>query len=187
MMKELARLWNLAILMLMATHIVACQASNSEHPQASSSQASIVAAPAKAIVPSIRYVSLSRTACYGTCPVYSVTIDADGSITFQGREFVKSLGKQTKHSETAFAAVTKLVQESGFAQWKERYVNAADGCREHWTDNPSLFIVVDYGDHQKNLHYYRGCRGLEVGEQILKLAEGIDRAADVARWIGKEN
>ena len=117
-------------------------------------------------------MSLSRTACYGTCPVYSVTIDADGSITFQGREFVKSLGKQTKHSETAFAAVTKLVQESGFAQWKERYVNAADGCREHWmiilrSLSWSIMAII------KNLHYYRGCRGLEVGEQILKLAEGL--------------
>jgi hypothetical protein len=42
---------------------------------------------------------LERTACYGTCPAYSVEIRGDGSVHYDGRAFVAVRGD---HSESIY-------------------------------------------------------------------------------------
>jgi Domain of unknown function (DUF6438) len=39
-------------------------------------------------------VTLRRTACYGTCPVYSLEIFADGFIRYVGVNFVQYTGER---------------------------------------------------------------------------------------------
>src|SRR6185436_11964809 len=46
-------------------------------------------------VPPDTSIRLERTACFGECPVYVVTIDARGNVTFEGRHFVRVEGKAT--------------------------------------------------------------------------------------------
>jgi hypothetical protein len=38
-------------------------------------------------------VTLDRTACFGTCPVYTVTIHRDGSVDWVGMDHVATVGK----------------------------------------------------------------------------------------------
>ena len=33
-------------------------------------------------------ITLERGPCFGTCPVYSVTLDGSGAVLFEGRRFV---------------------------------------------------------------------------------------------------
>jgi hypothetical protein len=47
-------------------------------------------------------ISLQRTPCYGHCPWYTITIGSDGTVTYEGRNDVKTLGKR-KSSITAEA------------------------------------------------------------------------------------
>ena len=50
---------------------------------------SALAGRAKAPAPlSTDEVQLTRTECYGTCPVYTVTIRGDGSVVFEGQASV---------------------------------------------------------------------------------------------------
>src|SRR5256885_15475138 len=37
-------------------------------------------------------ITLSRTACFGTCPIYTVTISTNGTVSFEGRRFTKVQG-----------------------------------------------------------------------------------------------
>ncbi|MCI0516543.1 MAG: DUF6438 domain-containing protein, partial [Woeseiaceae bacterium] len=37
-------------------------------------------------------ITLERTACYGTCPMYKVTIASEGAVTFEGQRFTKTIG-----------------------------------------------------------------------------------------------
>jgi Domain of unknown function (DUF6438) len=46
----------------------------------------------------ISSIKLERTACLGTCPIYSVTIFSDGRLEYKGEMFVKAKGI---HQETA--------------------------------------------------------------------------------------
>ena len=39
-------------------------------------------------------ITLERSECFGTCPVYSVTIRGDGSVTYRGEKYVAVAGKE---------------------------------------------------------------------------------------------
>lgn len=37
-------------------------------------------------------ISLSRTACFGTCPIYDLKIDASGNVFYNGKAYVENIG-----------------------------------------------------------------------------------------------
>src|SRR5262249_52278642 len=41
------------------------------------------------------HISVSRTACFGTCPIYDVDIAGDGAVHFNGIRFTAVTGAQT--------------------------------------------------------------------------------------------
>lgn len=46
-------------------------------------------------VPRDTIIHLQRTSCLGTCPVYTVTIDARGTVTYVGERSVRVVGRRT--------------------------------------------------------------------------------------------
>ncbi|HWA60251.1 MAG TPA: DUF6438 domain-containing protein [Caulobacteraceae bacterium] len=104
--------------------------------------------PAKATASDFRIV-LNRSACFGACPDYTVTVEADGQVTFSGRRFVSCIGET--HWRVPRAQVRALetrVERMRFFDLKSEY-------RAHVTDLPTQTItvrsrgrtqtVVDYG------------------------------------------
>ena len=51
--------------------------------------------PEKPALESPVLASLERTACFGFCPVYTVTVHADGSVDYHGERFVVTQGDQS--------------------------------------------------------------------------------------------
>lgn len=41
-------------------------------------------------IPADTVITLERTGCFGSCPIYKLTIVADGSVAFEGRDYVRS-------------------------------------------------------------------------------------------------
>ena len=41
----------------------------------------------------ITAIRLSRGACFGTCPIYEVTVAADGTANWNGERFVERVGR----------------------------------------------------------------------------------------------
>jgi hypothetical protein len=41
-------------------------------------------------------ITLERTVCYGTCPSYKVTLTGDGTVVYEGQNFVRVQGRQEK-------------------------------------------------------------------------------------------
>src|SRR3989304_2248176 len=52
-------------------------------------------APPVAVSPVV--ASLERTGCNGTCPVYRVSVHADGTVDYLGRAHVKIVGARSGH------------------------------------------------------------------------------------------
>src|SRR5947208_1474873 len=50
-----------------------------------------VSSAQKAIPRDLR-ITLERSTCFGTCPDYKLTVTGDGTVVFEGREFVKVKG-----------------------------------------------------------------------------------------------
>lgn len=132
-------------------------------------------------------VYLARSACHGTCPVYEVEVFADGRVRYTGEEHVQATGlHETRLSSRAVNELAAAVHAARFDTLGASYQDADDGCRDLFTDAPSLTIAVKRGGRTAHVNYYTGCSGPGVpSAQIRALADTIDRIAGVQAFIGK--
>src|SRR5215207_1941680 len=49
-------------------------------------------------------IRLQRTACFGPCPIYTVSIDASGTVTYEGERSVRVVGRRTAHIDKSIVA-----------------------------------------------------------------------------------
>ncbi len=71
-----------------------------------------------------KLISLRKTACFGDCPVYDVSIDKFGQVTYNGIKFVNELGERTfKLSEEEFEQLNTYISEKDFSTFKNIYDN----------------------------------------------------------------
>jgi hypothetical protein len=123
-------------------------------------------------------ITLKRTLCFGTCPAYSVTIDGDGNVTFDGQTYVANKGRRIdriapEQVKLLFAAF----QKSDFFWLFDSYSSRI-------TDMPTYVVTLVYDGHSKTVTDYAG---LHIGmpQAVADLESLIDKTADTERWIGK--
>jgi len=125
-------------------------------------------------------ITYATAACYGTCPVYRVTIRPDGSGTFEGAQHTAVTGTRPfaagPDAYRRFAAMLAPHRPAG-----ERLVQmGSPDCRAAPTDMPSTEVRWGTRDH---LLFYAGCR---MGNE--RLADALAAAPDVlpiAAFVGK--
>jgi len=125
-------------------------------------------------------VTLKRTACEGTCPVYAVSIQGSGLVEYLGEWHVDIPGAQTgKVPPEKFMDLLRYFEELHFFDLQDKYF-------ENCTDLPTaiISILVD-GKTKQVSNYFGGCDGAKSGPQVdlAKLAEQIDNAAGSGRWV----
>jgi hypothetical protein len=129
-------------------------------------------------------ISLERRPCFGTCPVYTVTLDGSGAVRFEGRRFVKDSG--TMVGAVPPARVDSLLAEleaAGYFGFADRYVPGQPGCERYASDLPTVITEVRRGARVKRVEHDRGCAG--APERHAALEQRIDEVAGVDRWVGK--
>ena len=121
-------------------------------------------------------LSLSRSSCYGPCPVYVVSVKRTGEVTFTGKQNVKAIGTFTDHiSQEGIATLGTALAGVDFFKIEEIE------CFAYSTDNPTITIEVRRGSRVKRVSYYLGCKS-GLGSQLKSLAETVDAAANVQQW-----
>ncbi|MDB6147540.1 MAG: hypothetical protein JWO45_1204 [Spartobacteria bacterium] len=129
----------------------------------------------------ISEITLERTACYGTCPVYKVTLQSDGTVTYDGKEFVKEVGKRSgKISKEQFQQLVAQIQKTDFFNLEDEYRTRknADGSVTAVTDLPTCITTVKSGARSKIVKNYFG------GPESLKTLEDlIDKISGSALWV----
>lgn len=117
-------------------------------------------------------VTLERTPCFGMCPAYSVTLDADGTVTYVGRSNVRVAGQQTwKISPASVDALASEMEKAGYFKLKDRYTAPI-------TDQPTTRTSLRFRRHHKEITDYYG------GPDVLKTLERrIDEVAGVKRFV----
>ena len=121
-------------------------------------------------------IRMTRDACYGTCPVYELEIDADGSVRFQGTRYVRARGKQSASLPAAdVAALVARFEATRFFEltWEEP-------CKQMVTDQATVTLTrVDKGRKRTLVDYLgNGC----VPASLRALAEEVDRVARTDVW-----
>jgi hypothetical protein len=123
-------------------------------------------------VPDDFVISLERTSCFGECPVYSVTIDAKGNVTYDGKRFVRVEGRATDRiPATSVAALLETVNRIQFFDLQDRY-------RALVSDNPTTFVTVTLNGRSKRIEDY-----VSGPKSLKNLEHQIDEAASTSRWI----
>ena len=81
-------------------------------------------------------ISLQRTACFGTCPIYKIEIFSDGSGIYTGTRFVKNIGA-TKFSLSKPQLNLILTQAKAID-----FINMKEEYSEPISDLPTTFIQI---------------------------------------------
>lgn len=131
--------------------------------------------------------SLERTACYGTCPVYKVTVDERDILQFRGERFVAEdegvVGKRLP--EGSYEELIKIAKAHEFASFDKAYPNEdASNCPRMATDMPS--VIVSFNDKKLNhaVSVYRGCFDFKDRARFDEMVAAMDAVLDVADLIG---
>jgi uncharacterized protein DUF6438 len=128
----------------------------------------------------ITKIVLERTPCFGTCPVYTLSVLSSGEVEFAGTNHVKAKGIQTgRISPEDFARLVKKIDEIDFFNLRSRYDGKnPDGSGTTVTDLPTKKTSVTRGGETKTVeNYFRGPPGLSELENL------IDELAKSAKWI----
>ncbi|HEY7180269.1 MAG TPA: DUF6438 domain-containing protein [Blastocatellia bacterium] len=136
-------------------------------------------------IPKDLMITLERTGCFGACPIYKLTITADGKVVFKGGRFVKQEGA-TKKSAISQERLKQLIAEFERVQFfslEDDYVTNRRVCDELWTDNPSAFTSLRINGKSKTIKHDYGCRGPKVPKELTELENKIDEIANTEQWL----
>jgi hypothetical protein len=121
-------------------------------------------------------ITLERTACFGTCPVYTLEVHGDGTVIYHGEKYVNMEG--THHGTISGQQFGQLLLDFSnieFYSLKDRYVERMA------TDLPSAITSITINGQTKTVEHYHG--DFTAPKKLMALEDKIDRAANSDRWI----
>jgi hypothetical protein len=120
----------------------------------------------------------------GTCPVYEITITADGRVAYNGIANVATRG----HAEAAVHPLVVLqfidrFMEINFFNYEEYYINSGDCPNFLGTGHADISISLTIDGFSKKVMRNSGCSGFTGEENLIQLQNLIEEAVNVKRWI----
>jgi hypothetical protein len=137
-------------------------------------------------IPDDILITLRRSVCYGPCPDYTVTIAADGTVTFEGRQFVKTKGiAKGSLSREGMRQLIAEFERANYFSLNDKYQSAEDGCPEQWTDAPTAVTSIRINGKSKSVLHYHGCQDGQVvyPKALTALENKIDEIVGTNRWV----
>lgn len=126
-------------------------------------------------------IRLERTACYGNCPVYNVTIQGDGHVAYEGKANVKTTGaREGQIDQEKIKALLSQFAQAKFLSLPD-YSLGKCRCRK-CTDMPSAITDLRVTGVSHRVKHDYGCSCAPAA--LFDLESAIDKAADVEQWTG---
>ena len=117
-------------------------------------------------------ISLERTVCFGFCPDYTVTVFGDGTVVYEGRNYVAVEGEQ--RGQISQEQVRELVDEF----YKARFFSMTDRYEQSVTDLPSQTTSITIDGETKTVYRY----GFGP-TRLAELEDKIDEIAQTEKWV----
>lgn len=122
-------------------------------------------------------ITLERTPCFGACPVYTVTILDDGTVNYNGTNFVEVTGEQTTQIDPATVALmVQAFEDAGFFEWNEAYDT------QTVTDLPYINISVTRDGETHSIFHYIGDYSAPL--ELAFLENWVDEMVGTQMWTG---
>ena len=132
-------------------------------------------------VPADALIRLQRTSCFGPCPIYTVTIDARGTVTYEGERSVRVVGRRTAQVDKSIVARLLATADSiQFFEMRDAYrvIENPDGTATSVTDLPTKFVSVTVNGRTKTVEDY-----VAAPDSLGEFEREIDTAAGTKRWV----
>jgi hypothetical protein len=122
-------------------------------------------------------ITLERTPCFGTCPVYTVTIREDGTVIYNGENHVTVTGEQTSSIQPeSAAALFAAFEDAGYFDWDEAYDT------QTVTDLPTIITSVTRNGETHQITRYAGDQSAPLALAFLEYM--VDELAYTQQWTG---
>ncbi len=125
----------------------------------------------------VEVITLERTACYGTCPIYSLSIYDDGTVIYRGEEHVEVSGEQISQIDPEIvSSMVESFVDAGYFEWDEAYTN------QTISDMPGVITSVTF---EGETHQITRNGGDPTAPRLLPYLElYIDRMVNAGLWTG---
>ena len=124
-------------------------------------------------------VILARSPCFGSCPIYTLTIRDGGSVEYAGKRFVRISGPEmTTIGSSQFAALLHDLDDVHFFALD-------DQAFEQCPDTAKVTVSVSVDGKAKNVTSDSYCVGSKSGPQaqLVAITEKIDAMVGSDRWV----
>jgi hypothetical protein len=132
-------------------------------------------------VPADAVIRMQRTSCFGPCPIYAITIDARGAVSYDGEQFVRVVGRQTARiAPTVVARLLAGAERIHFFDLRDAYraIENPDGTLTSVTDLPTTIVTITVNGRTKRVEDYVGAPDI-----LAPFEREIDEAAGTTRWV----
>jgi hypothetical protein len=136
---------------------------------------------ATAVAPAI---TLERTACFGSCPVYSISVWPSGEVKYEGKVHVSRMGAASARvPRERLEALLSEIERAGYFSFADRYTSGEPSCGRYATDSPTVITSVTLRGRTKRITHDYGCGGAPGALTILE--RKIDDVLGSDRWTGR--
>ena len=121
-------------------------------------------------------ITLERTPCHGTCPVYKLTISGNGKVIYEGHNFVAVEGEQTESlSPTQIQDLVAAFEHANFFSLRDYTDNNAG-------DSQSVITSITMNGKTKTVNHYYGDNS--VPQELFDLESKVDEIVNSKQWTG---
>jgi len=121
-------------------------------------------------------ITLERTACNGTCPVYKLTLHGTGLIVYEGRDYVKTKGRRTsKINEDKLKKLMSWFEETDFFSLNDSYEEITV------PDMATAITSITISDITKSIRHNYG--DFNAPKELTRLEHRIDKISSSLQWI----
>lgn len=129
-------------------------------------------------------VTFERTPCFGTCPVYAITVAGDGSVVFTGIRNVDSTGRFTGRLDASrVASLRRAFDDAQYFALDDKYGYGEANCREYGNDAARILTSIATPERTKRIDHDLGCAN--VPTRLADLYRRFDEIVGTSRWIGR--
>ena len=121
-------------------------------------------------------ITLERTACRGTCPMYKLIIEGNGTVIYEGQDFVQVIGKETA------SLSSEQIQQLVTAFEQAKFSTLTDYIDQDTTDSPSVITSITLNGKTKTVNHYYGDNS--APQQLFDLESKIDEITNSKQWTG---
>jgi hypothetical protein len=135
-------------------------------------------------------ISLSRGACDGFCPVYTVAVHGGGMVAYQGDRNVAVEGQDVAMiSPEAVQGLLEAIYASGFLKMRDKHLSGhapkvTDGGRVIVNylgsmGSPRFIVIFSVRDYTKRVVFEEA----HAPAELVELADRIDELTGSAKWV----